>query len=404
VPRTFTAPIGEIVRTPAVAASEEPVMIASDAAILIPPAVIVDDPEPAKAAATPDQTAAFVASLEAHAREVRRTQSQAAVLPRRPKTEPPPLPKKTDAELEAERDAQVTEAISKVEPLPRAKNTTTPQQWAHASSAIAKITSKPAEPTLAALQSRDRVIAVPKQTSGRRLLWVPIALLIGGGTGLLVKTQLSGNRTTAAAVQPPPAPEPPPQVAQAQPPPPEEPIEITVQVPIGSAADTPDLTSVVQHHHHAATTPPAETGSAAATGSDADVADPRTHPDIAPASPDCDEASCILERYQRECCARYKPAEAPPLTPAGIPATLDKEAVKDGIADVKPVVQQCGDKHHAQGEVKITLTVDASGQVTEATVASSPDPELGTCVAKALERATFAKTQTGAVFTYPFVF
>jgi molybdenum cofactor biosynthesis protein B len=118
VPRTMTAPIGEIVRTPAVAAAEEPVMIASDAAILIPPAVSVDEPEPAKAAATPDQTAAFVASLEAHAREVRRTQSQVAVLPQRPKTEPPPLPKKTDAELKADRDAQVTEAISKVEPLP----------------------------------------------------------------------------------------------------------------------------------------------------------------------------------------------------------------------------------------------------------------------------------------------
>ena len=78
--------------------------------------------------------------------------------------------------------------------------------------------------------------------------------------------------------------------------------------------------------------------------------------------------------------------------------------MKDGIADVKPVVQQCGEKHHAQGEVEITLTVDASGKVTGSTVAASPDPELGTCVAKALERASFAKTQNGAVFTYPFMF
>ena len=36
-------------------------------------------------------------------------------------------------------------------------------------------------------------------------------------------------------------------------------------------------------------------------------------------------------------------------------------------------IQQCGDKHHAQGEVKITLTVDATGKVTDSTVASSPD-------------------------------
>jgi TonB family protein len=291
---------------------------------------------------------------------------------------------------------------------------TSPQQWASASSAISKITSQPAEPTLAALQSRDRVIAVPKQSSGRRLLWVPVALLIGGGAGLLVKTQLSGNRTAAAAEQPLPAPEPPPvQVAETQPPPadqpaplpPEEPIEITVQVPVGSAAPA-DLTSIAQatpHHHHAAATPPPETGSAA--GSAIDLADPRTHPDIAPASPDCDEASCILERYERECCARYKPAaEAPPPAPAGIPATLDRTAVKDGIAGVKPVVQQCGEQHRTQGEVEITLTVDASGKVTDAAVATSPDPELGTCVAKALERATFAKSQNGAVFTYPFMF
>lgn len=391
-PRTMTAPIGEILRTPAVV--EEPVLINSDAAILIPPAEIVDDPEPAKAAVTADQTAAFVASLEAHAREIRRTQSHAVV---RPKTEPPPLPKKTDAELEADRDAQVNEA--KIEPLePRKKSMTTPAQWQQASSAIAKLTTRPADPTLADLQSRDRVIAVPKQRSSRRLLWMPIAVLIGGGAGVLFKTQFSGNRTAAAAeqAQPPVAQTPPPPT---DPPAPEPPIEVTVNVPVGSAA--PDLTSVAQeapHHHHAAAPAPPPTGSAD------DVADPRTHPDIAPASPDCDEASCILERYERECCARYKPADAPAPKPEGLPDTLDKTAVKDGIADVKPVVEQCGDRHHAQGEVKITLTVDASGKVTAAAVAQTPDPELGDCVAKALERAMFAKTQNGAVFTYPFMF
>jgi molybdenum cofactor biosynthesis protein B len=440
VPRTVTAPMGEILRTPAAALTEEPEMINSDAAILIPPAVIVEDqqpqdkqPEAPRAARTSDQVAAFAASLEAHAREVRKTQSQVGPLPRRTKTEPPPLPRKTDAELKAERDAQVTEAISKVEPLPkpaeeapaptpRKKNITSPAQWAQASTALAKMSSKPAEPTLAELQSRDRVIAVPKQKSNRRLVWVPIAIVLGAGGGLLLKSQFSGNRTASAADQPAP---PPQQVAEVQPTPtpttapadqpaplpPEAPIEVTVTVPVGSAAPaaTPDLTSIAQgtHHHHTpAATPPA--GSAAGSAGSDEAPDPRTHPNVAPASPDCDEASCILEKYARECCARYKPAEMPAEVvekkPDGPPDTLDKNAVKAGIADVKPAVQQCGEEHYHQGTVKITLTVDASGRVTDATVAESPDPELGTCVAGALKRASFAKTQNGAVFTYPFMF
>ena len=93
-----------------------------------------------------------------------------------------------------------------------------------------------------------------------------------------------------------------------------------------------------------------------------------------------------------------------PPKPAGPPDTLDKAAVKAGIADVKPAVQQCGEDHYHAGEVKITLTVGADGAVTDATVADSPDPELGKCVADVLKRATFAKTQNGAVFTYPFAF
>lgn len=434
VPRTTqTPPMGVILRAPAPVAADEPELINSDAAILIPPAVIVDEappPEPEKAVATPDQAAAFAASLEAHAREVRRTQSQVTQLPRRPKTEPPPLPKKTDAELKAERDAQVTEAISKVEPLPqpaeegpRKKNLTTPQQWASASSAIAKLSTKPAEPTLAELQSRDRVIAVPKQKPGKRLVWLPIAIVLGAGGGYLVKTQFSGNRTASAAEQPPPPPPPPQQVAEVEKPvpppadqpaplPPEQPIEVTVTVPVGSAAAPPDLTSLAQgsaaHHHHTPAVIVAATGSGSAAGSADEPPDPRTHPNIAPASADCDEASCILEKYARECCARYKPAEMPAETvekkPDGPPDTLDKNAVRAGIADVKPAVQQCGEDHSQKGTVKITLTVDAAGRVTDATVSETPDPGLGTCVAKALERASFAKTQNGAVFTYPFVF
>ena len=173
-----------------------------------------------------------------------------------------------------------------------------------------------------------------------------------------------------------------------------------------------NLTALAQGHghHDSAATPVEHTGSAvdvvSTTGSadgSGEIADPRTHPDIAPESPDCDEASCILDRYQRECCARYKPAEAP-AAPAGPPVTLDKAAVIAGIDELKPAVQQCGDQHHTKGTVKITLTVSGDGHVAGATVADAPDPTLGQCVANVLERAAFPTTQNGAVFTYPFVF
>lgn len=490
---TKTPPMGVVLRAPAKDSGEIP-MINSDAAIPIQPAVIVDDeasarprsttlevekeairseetaprseeaapaiavprtstdelaadqiveakaeePPPKSEPLTSDNVGAFVRSLEAHAKEVRE-KSQVGPLPRRPKTEPPPLPKKTDAELKAARDADVSAAISHVGPRPEAprpevepadepappprrKNTTTQAEWLKAQEEIQRQAQKPAEPTLAELDKRSVAIkAAPKKRRGALL--VPLLLGVAAAGGYVVKTQLASNGTASAQPQPQVAVvAPPPQPDQPQPPVAQEPeivVDLThTQVGSGSAAtgsDTaaPNLTSVAQAHHHtgSAASVPHETGSAtgsSAAGSD-EPADPRTHPNVAPASPDCDEASCILEKYARECCARYKPAEMPvekidPPKPAGPPDTLDKAAVKAGIADVKPAVQQCGEDHYKSGTVKITLTVSAAGEVTDATVADSPDPELGKCVAAALRRASFSKTQNGAVFTYPFAF
>jgi molybdenum cofactor biosynthesis protein B len=406
--------------------------------------------EPASQALTSDNVGAFVRSLEAHAKDLRE-KSQVGPLPRAPgktepprapgKTEPPPLPKKTDAELKAARDAAVTEAISHVGPRPepakpkveaaaaaaaeeeppapprRTKNITTRAEWEKAADAISKQSTKAPEPTLAELDKRAVAVRAPKK--GRGALLVPLLLGVAAAGGYVVKTQLASNGTASAQPQPQPQPQqvavaqPPPAPEQAAPPPvePEPEVVIDVSDKGSSAPAAPTLTSVATHHHTGSAAPVAhETESD--TGSDAGSAapvDPRTHPNIAPASPDCDETSCILEKYARECCARYKPAEMPvdkvdPPKPAGPPDTLDKAAVKAGIADVKPAVQQCGEDHYHAGEVKITLTVGADGAVTDATVADSPDPELGKCVAGALRRATFAKTQNGAVFTYPFAF
>lgn len=484
-----TPPLGVVLRATPVDAEtvKDAELITSDAAILIPPAVLVDTPEaagdapaeivdkpPAVEAAAPaeapkaeppkpedtvapDQLGAFVLSLEKHAAHLRAEKSQVGPLPTAPaeprpaKTTPPPVKtmpppvKRTDAELKALRDASVAEAISKVEKLPekpapadgpapaapRKKNETTPQQWAQAAEKLEKISPRAARdagglgPSSAVLGQGDRVIVIPQSKKRRAWLVVPLVLVVGAAGAFVVKTQfLSGNRTASAepqpdhveqtvkveAVEPVSAPAPPP-ADQPAPLPPVVPQVAEIEMDPANGGNLTALAQAHGEHHgtHAATpvAPPA-TGSAAgsATGSADDTPDPRTHPTIAPASPDCDEASCILEHYQRECCARYKPPEMPAekIDPNALPDTLDKAAVKAGVADVKPAVQQCGEEHYAKGTVKITLTVNGAGQVTDATVSATPDPALGSCVADALKRATFAKTTNGAVFTYPFMF
>jgi len=139
------------------------------------------------------------------------------------------------------------------------------------------------------------------------------------------------------------------------------------------------------------------TGSGSGAGS---VATPLTPPE----DPTCDEVSCVLEKYTRPCCARYKPVDTFKPSLSGQVESLDKVMVKEGIEGVKPRVIACGEKFASKGTVKISMTVSADGAVKDTSVANSPDPELGTCVAQALRAATFAKTTKGGTFTYPFVF
>jgi len=50
------------------------------------------------------------------------------------------------------------------------------------------------------------------------------------------------------------------------------------------------------------------------------------------------------------------------------------------------------------------VKVAGSGAVSSVTVKESPDSALGSCVASAVQKATFAKTQNGGSFSYPFTF
>ena len=103
---------------------------------------------------------------------------------------------------------------------------------------------------------------------------------------------------------------------------------------------------------------------------------------------DCDETSCVLSKYDRACCAKFKPATTDFKPRVGdVPESLDKSMVRAGVERVKPRVVSCGEKSAVKGTVKIALAVAPDGAVTSASIADSPDPALGECVLNAMKSA-----------------
>ena len=84
--------------------------------------------------------------------------------------------------------------------------------------------------------------------------------------------------------------------------------------------------------------------------------------------------------------------------------SLDRQMISAGVAAVKDRVVACGTGSSIKGVVKIRVEVAPDGHVVHTTVERTPDAKLGECVAAALEQSTFAATQTGGTFSYPFVF
>ncbi|MBS1119794.1 MAG: family finger-like protein [Deltaproteobacteria bacterium] len=122
----------------------------------------------------------------------------------------------------------------------------------------------------------------------------------------------------------------------------------------------------------------------------------------------CDEVSCVLTNYEGTCCAKFRSPRAPitdknPPT-NGVPDTLDRQSASNGVASVKPRVAACAAHSTARGMVKVRIQVGADGLVTNVSVEDMPDVALGACVAAAVQRAVFPRTQHGGVFSYPFVF
>ncbi len=145
---------------------------------------------------------------------------------------------------------------------------------------------------------------------------------------------------------------------------------------------------------------PAHTGSAAV----APIEPAKPLPPGPPPEAGCDEVSCVLDRYARPCCARYKPADAGFDPKKTMPDRLDRAAVKEGVEHMKPRVIACGERTPVKGTVKLAITVAPDGSVSDISVNDTPDAALGECVATALRKATFAKTINGATFVYPFAF
>jgi molybdopterin adenylyltransferase len=265
--------------------------------------------------------------------------------------------------------------------------------------------------------------AYPLKRSGAGLV---LKLLIAAaviGAGFLAFTQLypSDEPKPAPAVSPAPEPSPPPPApvvaaatvdAQQAAPEPDAAIETPAATPPPSNPEPenpPPPTTKPPTTSKPPTTKPPTTKPP--TTKPPTTTKPTTKPDATdataepatPTSSECDEVSCIMTKYERACCLRYKPSDG--FTPKNvIPDSLDKAMVKAGIETVKPRIVACGEQNGAKGTVRVAVSVDDAGKVTNVSVTESPDTSLGECVAAAMRKARFGKSVNGAEFNYPFVF
>ena len=220
-------------------------------------------------------------------------------------------------------------------------------------------------------------------------------------------TQTAALTPTPPPTPPTPTPTPAPSEPVATPPEPTpapveqkpEPIEVD---PAPTPAPTPPPTTKPTGKK----TKPKPTGEGATPKPPLETTEPKPKPETKPevvADPGCDEVGCVLSKYDRPCCERFKPQDS--FTPKNVvPDELDRSAVKAGVERIKPRVVACGEKSGTKGTVRLAVTVDGEGTVKSVSVTESPEPSLGDCVASAMRGAKFAKSVNGGEFNYPFVF
>jgi molybdenum cofactor biosynthesis protein B len=238
---------------------------------------------------------------------------------------------------------------------------------------------------------------------------------------IILWTHFELRTKTVSAGNPPPLP--PQQPAVAPPVAPQEPaMQVTIdpvdasvappEIDVDPAAQQPAQVPPATHpqppvnvHPHTPLVPPSSPrGAVVVPGAGSAVAEePKQSQPTGPLPAEgCDEVSCVLDHYQRACCEPFKPKE-PSKTP-GVSDDLDRASVYKAIESMKPVVITCGERFKTKGTVRVHLVVAPDGHVSSASVESTPDSGLGTCVAEALRRVQFKRTNNGGELTYPYVF
>ncbi len=219
--------------------------------------------------------------------------------------------------------------------------------------------------------------------------------------------------SAAAAVTPPAAGSDAPQAGSAAPGPGSAAVAVNDKPPPADPTPKRAPTPAPHTDSHKTPTPAPHADSHAAAAAPTPKDPPTPKAEKPPAGGgDCDEVGCLLNNNEGACCAKFKKggkkppvgAAPPPAGNSDLPDTLDRDMISAGIGKVKARVMACGDKSSAKGQVKVHVKVGGGGSVSSVSVSATPDPALGSCVAAAVQKASFAKTQSGGSFGYPFVF
>ena len=120
-----------------------------------------------------------------------------------------------------------------------------------------------------------------------------------------------------------------------------------------------------------------------------------------------DEVGCLLTERPPSCCSKYAGASrrnAGTRYAGSTKEALTRADISAGMSRVRGRVNSCGSQYPGKGTVNIKVRVGSDGSVSSAAVKSAPTAALGYCVANAVQKAWFPRSQKGASFTYPFVF
>jgi len=172
-----------------------------------------------------------------------------------------------------------------------------------------------------------------------------------------------------------------------------------VEVPSGAAGSATPVAAQVS-------------GSAVGVGPHERVAQPRGHtpphvevphpPPPPPSLPpinrtdDCDEVKCIVNGDLPCCHARA------PKSDSSLPERLGPKMIAPALEPVKARVLACGNA--TTGRIRVHIHVGSDGKVTAATLEQTAAPALEACVAAAVKRAAFPKTQNGGAFVVSYAF